>query len=353
MAEIDVVNQRIENYTDVVEQIKTKIKEVADNKNISVIGGTDTPLSVLTKIDNGTIKTPTETISITSNGTVDVTNYGTANVAVEQALKAYAEGTMTTFIASDYGITKLRSCTYGIATMDLTGVTEIAPTEGGIGSSSITRLTISASTLILRDYAFKGMTYVAELTFDPMTNVTQLGTYCFAQFAANRSSPSSRIITMDFRHSTFTSIPNYAFSNAVTSSSTGYGLTYTNLYFPSTVASIGTNGFQGMSYSNLFFKNVPTAPNSTSGLGSNTCKYFFPYNSVRTARAASIWSSKLTTSNSYGWAEENTFETGDTLPATDSSGNILTWYSNVAMTSTYQITTVPDGSKIYYCKVTE
>ena len=352
MAEIDVVNQRIEDYTDVVEAMRTKIEQIADNKTIDITGGTDTPLSVLTKIDNGTIKAPTDTINITSNGTVDVTNYANANVAVEQALKDFAEGTMTTFKASDYGITTMKCCSYGVANMDLTGVTEIysISSNRGIGATSITKLAIGASTLKIYPYALREMNYVADFTFDPNTNVTSLGTYSFAQFGANRSSPSSRPIVMDFRNSTFTDIPTYCFSNANTASSTGSPLTYTTLYFPSVVSSIGNYAFQGMSYSNLFFKSVPTV--TSYSFGGNTCKYFFLYNSVRTARATSNWSSKLTTSNSYGWAEENTFETGDTLPATDSSGNILTWYSDISMSSTYEIETVPDGSKIYYCKVT-
>ena len=80
------------------EQIKDSIKTVAENKGLTV-EETDTPLSVLTKIDNSTIATPTETISITENGTVDVTNYASADVNVPSSteLPAYMSAKNFTF----------------------------------------------------------------------------------------------------------------------------------------------------------------------------------------------------------------------------------------------------------------
>lgn len=59
MGQIDTINQRLETYTEDVEDIKAKIKEVAENKGITIEMGVDTPLSVLTKIDNGTIPSST------------------------------------------------------------------------------------------------------------------------------------------------------------------------------------------------------------------------------------------------------------------------------------------------------
>lgn len=88
MAQIDIINDRLEEYTEEAEAIKEKIEKVARNKNISVESNIDTPLSVLTKIDNSTIKTPTDSINIVSNGTTNVQNYASAIVNVQPNLQA-------------------------------------------------------------------------------------------------------------------------------------------------------------------------------------------------------------------------------------------------------------------------
>lgn len=54
MAEIDTRVERLEEYTEEAEAIKDKIQEVAENKNIEIESGVDTPLSLLDKIDLGT-----------------------------------------------------------------------------------------------------------------------------------------------------------------------------------------------------------------------------------------------------------------------------------------------------------
>ena len=82
MTDFNTELTREQNATAIVSQIKSTIKTVATNKGISV-GSTDTPLSVLSKIDNGTIATPTEQLDITQNGVQDVTNYASVNVNVE------------------------------------------------------------------------------------------------------------------------------------------------------------------------------------------------------------------------------------------------------------------------------
>ena len=80
-------------------------------------------------------------------------------------------------------------------------------------------------------------------------------------------------------------------------------------------------------------------------------KYFFPYNQAKTAKSTTNWSNSTIMAKIYGYSEPNTFSNGDTLPTTDTSGNSLTWYSSVGMTSTYQVTTVSDATQIYYCTV--
>jgi len=83
MAEIDSRNTRLQSYTTTAENIKLKIQDVAENKNVTIVDGTDTPLTVLTKIDNATVVTPSGTKSITSNGSnIDVSAYAKADVSV-------------------------------------------------------------------------------------------------------------------------------------------------------------------------------------------------------------------------------------------------------------------------------
>ena len=59
MAAIDSRNARLASYTEDVEDIKTKIKNMATNANVSIVYGTDTPLSVLSKVESKPIEIST------------------------------------------------------------------------------------------------------------------------------------------------------------------------------------------------------------------------------------------------------------------------------------------------------
>lgn len=84
MSKISDLNTELEQYVEDVEDIKSKIEDIATNKNVIIVEGTDTPLSVLTKIDTNTIETPTESLTITENGTYNVTNYAEAAIDVSK-----------------------------------------------------------------------------------------------------------------------------------------------------------------------------------------------------------------------------------------------------------------------------
>ena len=84
MADYNSIKTRLTEYTSDAEDIKDGIKDLANNKNIAIEGGVDTASTMLTKIKNGTMKTPTATKSISSNGTdIDVLNYAKVNVSVQ------------------------------------------------------------------------------------------------------------------------------------------------------------------------------------------------------------------------------------------------------------------------------
>ena len=346
MAEIDSRNAKLGQCTQIAQQIKTKIKQVARNKNISVVYGTDTAVSLLTKIDSGTIKTPTNAVNITQNGTVDVTNYATANVSVvDVVLKNMIEGNITKFKPSDYGITKvINAPIMTIDEFDLTDVTEVG--ESALYGALATKLILSSTTLKLNDNSFFWMNNVEDFTIGVGTNITQLGEYTFSSFGADRPSAVNNRLTFDLTSSTFTTIPQYCFGGDSTNSS----LKYCDIYLPSTLTRIEGYAFANTTYTNLFFKNIPTLASTTAKMASSG-KYFFLYNQAKTAKTTTNWSNSSIVSKIYGYSEPNTFSNGDTLPTTDTNGNTLTWYSSVGMTSTYQVTTVSDATQMYYCTV--
>lgn len=78
----DIELQRQQDATAIATQIKEQVKTVAENKNIDIEYNVDDALSLLNKIDNGTITTPTDTLDITDNGIKDVTNYASVDVNV-------------------------------------------------------------------------------------------------------------------------------------------------------------------------------------------------------------------------------------------------------------------------------
>lgn len=80
---LDDLNTQLSGYIQDVEAIKEKIKQVAQSKNITIVENVDTPISVLNKINAGTIATPAGTLSVTTNDTYNVSNYAFVSVNVQ------------------------------------------------------------------------------------------------------------------------------------------------------------------------------------------------------------------------------------------------------------------------------
>ena len=333
----------------------------------------------------------------------------------DAVVKGLADGTLTSFKASDYNITGLADRRFyqftSLTSLDLTGVTSI-PNYTAYGCTGLTSLTIDQNTTSIGEYAFNGCnnsnlaidlningsvgqyafadsrvksikgtyssigqgafdnankttstfleevdikvngalnhrafcgnTNVSTFRLDPSSNVTSLGSRAFSGFGNNRTNPSLNRLIFDFRNSSFTSTSSYSYIWE----GGGTYLTYFDIYFPSTLTSVGSYTVNGLYY-NIFFKNIPSASSSTMFDGAYTSKFFFPYNLAQTAKTTTNWTSYA--SYIRGYAEENTFNLGDNLPTTDNNGYELTWYSDIAMTT--QVTTVSDPTQIYYCAV--
>ena len=196
---------------------------------------------------------------------------------------------------------------------------------------------------------FKGQKMVNVFNLDKNSNITYLGSSTFSQFGSLRNSPETNIFTFDFRNSTFTTIYSECFK--------GYSATeksyYFDIYLPSTCIDLKTTCFSNSDHYNIYYKNIPTLSNVSSFNNATNFKNFFPYELVKTAKESTNWSSTTNgiVDSIYGWAEENTFTQGQTLPTTDSQGWALTWYSDLDLTQ--EVTTVDDPTKIYYCIVGE
>ena len=394
MAVIDIIEQRLEDATEDVEAIKAKIKDVAESKNIEVVAETDTPMSVLNKIEQQSDK---------------------------DVVKGLADGSLTEFVASDFGVTSLAPYRFqnftSLTKLDLTGVTDI-PVNTAYQDTALVDLTIDESTTnigtyafselknanldidlnlpngttigsrafqssnvrsikgnlgnigelafdkidtatkylqkvnikvngTIGNYAFQNRYYINDFTLDPESVVTTLGSYAFGNFGRNRTTPENNIFTFDFRNSTFTSVNSYCFYGA---SGANYNK-YFDIYFPSTLTTVQSYVFQYTDHFNIYYNSVPTLSNTNTFSNATNFRNFFPYALLRTAKNATNWSSSTygIVDSIYGYAEENTFEVGDTLPDTDADGYALTWYSDRDMT--IRATIVSDPTQIYYCQV--
>ena len=221
--------------------------------------------------------------------------------------------------------------------------------DGFSGMSSLTTVDIKINGSLGSGETFNGCSNVSSFRIDPASNITDMGISSgksFRQLGYNRADPSSNVFVLDFRNSTFRYGGGYS----------GFEYTtYMDIYFPSTMTTLSNNNdmFYGSNHLNIFYKSIPAVRTDAFGYTNNcaTIKNFFPYNLAQTAKTSTNWSSSTNgiVNSIYGYAEENTFSQGATLPATDADGYELTWYSDTALTN--QVTTVTDPTQIYYCAV--
>lgn len=422
--DIDTFVARLQTVATKSEVIKSEIEDIAEAKDIAVEESVDTPISVLQKIDSGTIKTPTGTLNISGNNTYDVTNYASAVVNVPSSFadvaKGLADGSLTSFSAPALGVTSLKDSRFNgftsLQTLDLTGVTDISQYTAS-SCTGLTSLTLDNNTTNIGDFAFQNCnnnnlainlnmngsvgqyafsnakirsvkgtyssigshafywsgpqdskldevdikvngaireyafgtsnTKVSNFNLDPTSVITELESRAFYSFGSRRENASTNVFDLDFRNSTFTSIGGNAFAGGNSS----YKNKYMNIYFPSTMTTTTNYVFQYTEHLNIYYKNVPSLSSTNVFQYATNFKNFFPYNLIQTAKTSTNWSSSTNNivSSIFGYAAENTFSLGDTLPDTDADGYALTWYSDVSMTQ--QVTTVSDPTQMYYCAV--
>lgn len=98
--------------------IKSNIKSMAITNGVTVINGTDTPLTVLSKINSVTAPIPTGILSISHNGLYDITSYGSIDI--------------TTTYSADY--LSIINSTTGISFIDTEYLINVAGTYAFAGS---------------------------------------------------------------------------------------------------------------------------------------------------------------------------------------------------------------------------
>lgn len=194
---------------------------------------------------------------------------------------------------------------------------------------------------------FQNAISVNDVNIDSSSVITALGEYSFSAFASNRSYAQSNIITFDFRNSTFSTIPQYCFGTST--NSTPYKNKYMVYKFPRTLATINQYAFRYNTDCDYYFTSddAPTLSATTVWNGATNYHIFVPYQKANAYRTATNWTAHSAYIN--GYAQENTFSQGETLPEYNAEGYGLTWYSDKNLTT--QVTTVSDPSAELYCAV--
>lgn len=136
MAQIDTINERLEDYTEEAEAIKEKIQEIAENKEVEIVSGTDTPLSVLTKI--GALPSGEYDIEVTEN------QDGTESWNIVSLVPEPEPTGLIAYATAQSGVTYT-------AVSDLTSYTDARINEISKAISNCADITSSTDTVYLSD----------------------------------------------------------------------------------------------------------------------------------------------------------------------------------------------------------
>lgn len=190
--------------------------------------------------------------------------------------------------------------------------------------------------------AFNGRLTGSGFFIDKESNITSLGEGSFAIMSYNQMVSTPHVL--DFRGSTFTSLPTNAFSSNATS---GNGLLNALIYLPTSLSSISNNVFYNHKTCYYYFSGItPPSLGTYSFSGINQWGgIFVPYNYIVAYKTATRWTS--VSGYIKGWAPENTFSVGETLPTVNQEGYGLTWYTDRECTT--QISVVVDADVELYC----
>ena len=229
---------------------------------------------------------------------------------------------------------------------NLTGLIYGAPSFAFYNSSyydysnhfSFTELSINGT---VGRYAFSGRETGCGFFISRSSNITSLAEGAFGVISNNSISTYH---VLDFRNSTFTSLPSYTFGSSAV---VGNGLLGALIYLPSSLLNIANYAFSNnRSCCYYFFGATPPSPSTYSFSNvSQWGKIFVPYNNINAYKTTTGWTSVA--QYIKGWAPENTFSVGETLPAVNQEGYGLTWYTDRECTT--QISVVADADVELYC----
>ena len=229
---------------------------------------------------------------------------------------------------------------------------------------NLKNVTIPSTVTSIGTYAFYGCYSIEEIT---IPNGCTIGTFAFG-YCDNLKKVTLPNDLTTLSNSMFVqckSMEEYNLPNTITtigSSVFAYNQNLKKLIIPASVTSIAAYAFNYMGACRYykFLGSPATLANANAFATGNTyVKILIPYEYIANYRTATNWSSAtnnvLRKQRGY-----KTFQTGDTLPATDSTGTYtLKWYAdfnavlNATVTGTPsapQITTAPrDGE--YYCTI--